>query len=337
MAKAAEYELLSPYHGTLNIGTLIRQIEDLVAAGDPTWLDDPVNFKQLTELYYSDFHDLAAQVWGRMISRPPRLNGSAQYALTREEIAALNQDGRVIINLGEKGMIGPTEENARLLEIRVAQMQAYSSREIDAGELDLIFEHSGISTMQFDGRSYGFHHYRSSADPPITWGSDYDLVAKGEPKPENVAKSEVAMLRYLLGTNAPADDSNLYAHAGAWADIVVRKEIKPGDIPVVIQAVTIEAKYEFNRVRERSVLEVSSSHGMPLVTLDIADLDEKRDGRGTFRRVYQKDVTVKLTAQDPYASLRFKEWREGDASLSTDPQVSVTLSSGRQLEAVYGP
>jgi len=258
------------------------------------------------------------------------------FPLTSDEVRQLNETGWVTINLGRKGLIGSTEENARIIAIGAAQIEARTNGTPPVATLRLVFEHSGLSMFETDGRRYMFNHYRSNADRPITWGSWYDVVAKGAVTQEQYAPSEVALLRYLLGSQAPERDDILYARPGAFADIVIRKEVTPGGADVRIDNVKLAVTYEFYRSRPNQVvLDVSASDGSPKIACDTSDLDNRSDGLGTFRRTYVRGTTVTLTAQESFGTVFFKEWREGERAISQSSRLTVELQSYRNLRAVY--
>jgi hypothetical protein len=341
MVKAYEYELLTRYQGNLHIDRLIDRVAQLLDDGkEQSWIDDPKNFSELSALYQDDLRQVGAQILARKnVMAPKRVTDSLSFPLSADEIQRLNQpNGQITINVAKKGFIGPTEENARLITIGADRIEATASGNPPTANLRLIFQHSGVSTFQSESKTYVFNHYRSIADPPITWGSRYDVVNKGPVEQEQVATSEIALLKYLLGPASPGQSELFYSHPGLAADLTVRKEVIPDGADVRVTAVQIKVKYEFTRSRPTEViLDISSSEGAPRISCDTPDLNKRSDGIGSFRRIYSQGTTLHLTAEPRFGNRVFKEWQEGAKVIGQSPTVSVSLPSYRSVRAVYGP
>lgn len=298
----------------------------------------------MESVYENQINSTTDRVWNQLQTRPRGQYTTVSFYLTKKEIELLNKRNSVTINLGKSGWISPSQENARIEEIRARNISAHTEDGQENASLTLIFEHTGDSLIESNGRWYAFTHHRADRDSPLSWSTDYNVVTKGPAIQEPFTKTETILLRYLLNgnspTGAPTDDQDLYSYPGAWADITIRKEAKPVGVKITIDSVRVTATFQYQRRSNlyRSV-DLDANMGAPLIEVDTADVDGKMDGRGSFRRTYGKGTPIQLTAQDPYGSLHFKSWQQqgGVAPLSSSPRLPITMDDDRQIEAIYGP
>lgn len=88
---------------------------------------------------------------------------------------------------------------------------------------------------------------------------------------------------------------------------------------------------------ETSILTVRADNPED-VEIDVSPADEDGAGAGTtpFSRVYEKDASVTLTAPaNSEEGTVFAGWEEDGSSLSSDPEITITLSDDRTVTAVY--
>lgn len=176
MAKAYEYRMLSPYTGELNLNRLFDKFRNIVEAGSDQNLSS-VDFDALMAIYEEQLSTIVANTFDTLASNPPELSAPVEFNLSQEEIDKLNNGESVTINLVERGLFLASEENIRIVDLNVDELDAH----LEGGDiglfayLNLYMEHSGQSKLSKDGEKYLFNHYNDNTDNPLIWGARYEL------------------------------------------------------------------------------------------------------------------------------------------------------------------
>jgi len=123
MAKAYEYRLLQPYQGVLDLSPMIDQILTLASTTSCTLTSD--QFNSLEALYQNQISELAESIYDHYISNPPPLTTSIDLNLTSDQIKSLNAGQPVTLNLVEMGLFPPNEENIRIDDITLDNVQVH--------------------------------------------------------------------------------------------------------------------------------------------------------------------------------------------------------------------
>src|SRR5262249_17482671 len=263
-----------------------------------------------------------------------------RIALTPEEIARLNSGEALTLNLKNLGVFSPSDENLRVVDIRVVELNAVPSAPVgNFGAVDIYFEHSGESTLTSRGRDFRFVHYNRQTEQRILWGGRYDLLGK---KLDAISPSQAAesLIRALLGRSGINVEANvaLFARPGAWADIRITREVQTGNagVAVPITELAFEVRYDFvRRPREssRRVVEVNTGGEIsPYIQVSLPDLNNRQDGVGDFRRFYPFGAEVVLSAPN-----RVGEWRfAGFTDQGGKPISGVSLLSNDRALVLQG-
>jgi len=84
-------------------------------------------------------------------------------------------------------------------------------------------------------------------------------------------------------------------------------------------------------------LSVSSTNPASGVAIEISPLDLNSNGNGStpFSRLYNNGTVVTLGAPLLVGNNRFTEWRAEGATYSTNPVITISMETNRQLTAVY--
>jgi hypothetical protein len=343
MAKAYEYRLLEPYPGELNLDSMFNKFKKIVEESSNHNLG-PDDFDALKALYEEQLSTVAFDIYNRYQSNPPELSVPIRYNLTQEEIQTLNAREPVTINLVERGLFPLSEENIRILKLKVKTLDVHMEGG-DPGDwayLDIYMDHAGLSKLVRDGEVYQFRHYNPLTENPITWGARYDGIDHTIDSIEPSAASE-SLLRSLIDL----DDEELliYSRPAAWADITLTKNVETQTgIDMVIDSLRLEATYDFMKTQDKVKMQVLVSEDgmMPYFIVDTEDLNGRQDGRGNFFRTYTKNPNAKVTVKAPaaYGMWQFEKWTDRYGNdLGDDPTnrvLELNLGTDQIIRAQMG-
>jgi len=312
MAKGYEYRLLEPYTDELKLDSLFNKFKNIADASSDHNLR-PEDFNALKALYEEQLSTMAENIFDRY-QNPPELTASILFNLSQEGIQKLNAGEPVTINLVESGMFPPSDENFRIVKLKVKTMDVHPERK-DLGwdYMDIHMEHSGLSKLVQDGEVYQFRHYNPFTKNPLTWRSRYDGIDHTIETMEPSAASD-SLLRSLI--SLPDEQLLIYSRPAAWADITLTKDVYTHTgIDVVIDSLLLEVTYDFTPKDSDKIkvqVLVSEDGLMPYFIVDTEDLNGRQDGRGNFHRTYYKNSNEKVTVKAPaaYGLWRFEKWTD---------------------------
>jgi hypothetical protein len=315
MAKAYEYRLLEPYPGELNLDSLFNKFKDIAEAADSDHNLDSGDFNALKALYEYELSTIAEGIYDTYQSNPPELSAPIRFNISQEEIQKLNAGEPVTVNLMEMGMFPLSDENVRIVKLKVKTLDVHPEGG-DLGEwayLDIHIEHSGLSKLVQDGEVYQFRHYNPFTENPITWRARYDGIDHTIDSIEPSAASG-SLLRSLI--SLPEGEILIYSRPAAWADITLTKDVNTQTgIDMVVDSLRLEVTYDFTPKDSGKVklqVLVSEDGMLPYFITDAKDLNSRQDGRGNFHRTYYKNpsdiVTVKAPAS--YGVWQFEKWTD---------------------------
>jgi parallel beta-helix repeat protein len=316
MAKAYEYRLLEPYPGELNLDSLFNKFKDIAEAADSDHNLDSGDFNALKALYEYELSTIVFDIYELYQSNPPELSAPIRFNLSQEEIQKLNAGESVTVNLIERGMFPLSDENVRIVKLKVNAMDAHPEGG-DLGEwahMDIHMEHSGLSKLVRDGEVYQFRHYNPFTENPITWRSRYDGIDHTIDSIEPSA-AIISLLRSLI--TLPDEEILIYSRPAAWADITLTKDVNTQTgIDMVIDSLRLEAIYDFTPTKDSDKVKlqvlVSEDGLLPYFIADTKDLNSRQDGRGNFHRTYYKNPSDKVTVKAPasYGVWQFEKWTD---------------------------
>jgi len=168
MAKGYEYRLLEPYPGELDLGSLFDKFKYIAEAADSDHNLGSNDFNALKALYEFELSTIAEGIYDTYQSNPPELSAPIRFNISQEEIQKLNAGEPVTVNLIERGMFPLSDENVRIVKLKVNAMDAHPEDE-NLGEwayLNIHMEHSGLSKLVRDGEVYQFRHYNPFTENP---------------------------------------------------------------------------------------------------------------------------------------------------------------------------
>ena len=314
MAKAYEYRLLEPYTHELKLGSLFNKFKNIADASSDHNLR-PEDFNALKALYEEQLSTMAEEIYATYLSNRPELSAPIRFRLTQEGIQKLNAGEPVTINLVEMGMFPLSDENVRIVKLKVKTMDVLS----EGGDLggwaymDIHMEHSGLSKLVQDGEVYQFRHYNPFTENHLTWRSRYDGIDQTIERIEPSAASN-SLLRSLISLTD--EQLLIYSRPAAWADITLTKDVNTETgIDMVIDSLRLEVTYDFTPKDSDKIkvqVLVSEDGLMPYFIVDTEDLNGRQDGRGNFHRTYYKNSNEKVTVKAPaaYGLWQFEKWTD---------------------------
>jgi hypothetical protein len=212
--------------------------------------------------------------------------------------------------------------------LQTARMSA--SQHIIFSYFDIIMEYSGLSRIRKDGQTYLFRHYSPNSLYRISWGArnsdGQSFISTFRP-----SAASQSMLKSLI--DITDDEMLIYSRPAAWADIVITKNDNPmNDVAMPLESLAFEITYDFSRKLDLSELYVMVSEpGMePYFMVDTADVNDRQDSRGPFRRIYHYGTTVTVTAPQEHAGWAFTGWTDQrggalPAAFHTESPLSVSV------------
>ncbi|MBN1815719.1 MAG: right-handed parallel beta-helix repeat-containing protein [Sedimentisphaerales bacterium] len=338
MTKAYEYRLLEPYQGApLDLDVFETKFLDIASSTGELSPDD---FTALRLLLTSNaagheglFYNIADEIMDRFMDG--RIDGELStahtFSLTSEEIARLNEQGRITINMFERGIFGQEERDLRIVDLQVHQLIPV---EVQTGcgvnWITVRMEHSGVSRLirsgqsgaQKDGQVYLFHHYQYDSDTvrernKKSWSTKFDFNA--DPlnpaiTPTRPSEASESLLRSILGSQI--DNLMIYARPSAWADITITTEQNTGLCdPIVISGLTLKVSYDYAAANAPTVVianRLEPENILPYFVVDTEDINGRQDGIGAFSRVYERSLfgsrKVTIIAPALVGGWRFDKW-----------------------------
>ena len=342
MAKAYEYRLLEPYSSNLNLSSLFDQIVTMVDSQNKEAILTGDDFDNLKVPYEEAIASVASDIFFAYDKGRPEHGISVEPSLSQDELRQLNSGLPVIINVMDRGMFSPGEEDVRITNLKVKGMKLNaedlaSVSSDNFGHLTVYAEHSGISKLRKDGKVFLFRH--STQNPSISGGRMQ--LKSGSLGSIGPSEASLSLLASLL----PSKDIMPFSRPSAWADIILTKEvITESGADVAIDSLTLEVQYDYTDAPDNlSELRVLASDGLrPRFSLDTSDLNKRQDGTGTpvLYRMYPQEVDpITLTAPEEYGCWRFDKWidRSGKdwGTDAANPAVELSMAQHQEIWAKY--
>ena len=343
MAKAFEYRMLTPYDGEFTLNALFQKCRNLLEA-DPerTHKLGKDDLDALKNIYIEELRRITAMIFTELNQHAPERSLEKAFGLTAKELETLNQSEQVIINPAARGLASLQEENLRIYGWKTDAVKTHfvGQDEGQTANLELHYEHSGVSLIRSRGEHFRFRHYRTSGANPIRWSTNYDAIY-GKMTQSQVSAAQDSLLRHLLDLDGQRRaDLVLYSRPALDADIVVSKEetIEKEGVHLVLDNLRVNVVYDFSDApTDTSQLSVRVENGLkPIIFLDPRDNNGRRDGRGDFDRTYTTREPVTLTAETNVGAWVFARWKDKDGTtLSTQPRYAFDLNKSQRVVAVY--
>ncbi len=351
MRKAYEYRFLEPLPSDieLNLNTLLDEMVALATTTQEAQLT-PEQFSAFKSIYEDQLAAVTDRIVNDYLFNAPSRETGVRFSLTDEELARLNNNETIAINLTNRGIFFPDEEDIRLVEISVANITTEFAGPVPTSSalLDIDFEHSGVSIVEIDGDPVKFRHFTDRTENPLIWSARYDAL-DDLLEQQTVSEADESLLISLIspdGAPPPSETILLFSRPGANADILISKSpgLTDNGTDIKLTSLRVEVDFDFrtrSSVLKRLTVAPSDPEIKPYISVDTADINSRLDGRGQFRRTYNQGQTVLLTAEPQYGRWVFEKWTDAFGNdldpPATDPTLEVLIDTDRGVRAVYQP
>lgn len=341
MARAYEYRMLKPYDGELDLTKIFDKFAELADAGNTSELT-PEQFDSLQAVYEDQISSVVFSILDEYNSNRPSLSAPVRLTLSQQLLDQLNAGETGVINLHDEQLFLPDQENLRIVDLQVIDLEVeYVGNQDDIFYSDIIFQHSGVSSLQKEGEAYLFRHYNDETRSKIEWSTRFDPFDSSL-DPVRPSAAEQSLLKSLLstGSSSPStEDLLLYSRPAAKADLLLTKQTNGRfGADVRITRMRIELIYDFSRKNEqiKSLSIVGDPDGaQPLVKVSKTDLNQRQNGEGSFDRSYDIGSTVVLEAPEKIGQYVFDSWQGSGITDPNSPTTSVIMNSNTQVRPIY--
>jgi len=264
-------------------------------------------------------------------------------SLTPDQLARLNRDGRVVINLFDLNPLTLTRENIRIADLKTKRMsvQPVGGSFGQRAMVGVNFEHSGVSHLTAAGQQYLFRHYTARTVNPIVWHSIFNALDSAPPTNSELSPEQQSLLRVLLaGENDLPEKLLFFSEPALNADVVITRELSTDNgVDLAITDLQIEVRLHFDNTSssQRRKLEVVVADNLtPTITVDPPDLNGRRDGQGSFTRFFSQGRTVTLQAPATFGEFQFEGWVINDIPATTASTFATfTLNSDVRAKPLF--
>jgi hypothetical protein len=337
LAKSFQYRRLQSFNGNLQLTRLLTRFQQLVEANTSHLLTED-EFENLKGIFVNELRELVAQSLDNV--NAPARSFPKTYRLNADQRRLLNEQGRLVLNLKDLGLINSGDENVRIADLRTRTLAAHPTGPV--GSLALLrvnYEHRGESRLTSGGRTFLFRHYQTEAVNPIVWNAIFDANT-GQTVNSSPTAAQQSLISVLL-QQQPVPFTNLvyYSQPAAHAEILLTKDVSADNgTDFVIDDLLFEIQYDFSptsgNLRELNVRVTEDLQ--PVITVSQADINTRQDGMGDFNRVFPSFTLVTLQAPFSYGQYVFDRWLVNNQPQTTQvPAVAVFLSGNTQVEARY--
>ena len=305
-------------------------------------------FQTLMSVYQEPIKTMADSIITQYNSSGPQLTSNYIVPLSNEQIAELNEKNSLTINLMNMGFWDFSQQGLRILNFGAYEIDLDGDEDkIEANALtlssdpaiiNLMYLHSGFSTLQSNGMLFGFCPKKD--DSVMRWGTVYNINKPVSQRITPIVPSPSAqsMLSVLIDPSMKNPDILTQYLPSAWADITITKKVLPEGAVVNLKKLNLSFDFDFFPVSDNEVTLFLKNDGnvSPEVSIDKQDLNERKDGRGSFVRLFGRGSTVTLTAPETIGVFRFSKWiNQKGVVVSTSNSVQINLDSTTILETNY--
>jgi hypothetical protein len=337
LAKSFQYRQLRPFTGTLQLTRLLTRFQQLVEANAPHLLTQQ-EFENLKGIFVDQLREIVAQSLDNV--NAPSRSFPKSYRLSTNQLQQLNQEGRLVLNFKELGLINAGDENVRLADLRTRTLRVHPVGPIGSLALARVnFEHRGLSRLTSGGRTFLFRHYQTEAVNPIVWNAVFD--ANTGQTVNSVLSTAAQSLISVLLAQQPVPVTNLvyFSQPAADAEILLTKDVSTDNgTDFVIDDLLFEIQYDFTQTSGnlRELVVRVTDDLTPVIVVSQQDINSRQDGQGDFSRVFPPSTLVTLEAPPTYGRFVFDRWfLNSQPQTAQDSDIAVFLSGNTQVEARY--
>ncbi len=340
MAQAYQFRLLKPYTQRLDISNIFDQMLLLLEAGNGEDLS-AAEYESLEGIFSASIQEIVSSI----IEEYPftRKQARISFRLSEERLQQLNQNGLVVINPFEEGLIFDGYESVRIIDIGInrAQYEASATAEYAQSKIEVI--HQGISKFVTDGTPLVFYNISVDNPNPHRWVIDIDGVGQYV-NSESPSGLDQSLLKTMLALGGHDTDLLFFSAPSVNGNLEIRKrDISSDNSALELKELVFDLTYDYDIATNKYArINVQSNVGMPPVYLSKEDKNQRKNGYAGFERFFHQSATdsVTLTALNEYGLYKFSHWSDLAGRALTGVQidgtsVKVPLGENQQLKVNY--
>ncbi len=344
LAKSYEYRVLKPYPIDYRLTDVVKKLIAMADAAErgPSISESEVG--ELRDIYEGQLRKVFEVGLEQLRKRAPDLSVSYPFSLSQEELRTLNTDredrcGEVDIDLLSKVLPPAEQENRRIVDVKVESFEAKVEADgvVDSANVSLEIDHEDISIIRSGADLFFFNHESDGGYALFTWEANCDAISK-QVISASTSDAWLSFTKALLGSDFNDKELLTFVRPAADGHLRIRRHDTTPDASVKFSKLILSVKVDFTRSRAgRALLNVRAQGAYPYIICSTEDLGHRKDGIGSFTRIYSAGDRVQLTAPTRSGNSRFVEWRDGAGHAVANPTLSLTLGTSQTARAVYRP
>jgi len=363
LVKSYEYLMLEPYgQADYQLNAVVNAFQNLESNVNPDGTLSPADYQQLATVYNTVLVTIADQILTKYESQPIQQTTKFVVPLTADQLAALNANNQVTMNLMAMNEWNYDWEGVRITKVATNYIElSDGSSASDSGtnemtgqdrasainQVELTFMLSGTSPLRYQGNVYAFNPDTSSGN--MNWGTTFNVQSSGAQRlvPVTPDPATESMMEQLLKSISGVDPAPLTDYQpSASADITVSMNVLPSGTSATITSLKLEFDFTFMQApANQAVLSIQTISDItpsvslaPLILLNQSDLSGNASGQGSFFRIFAQYQAVQVTAPETFGDYVFSQWQYPNGKVaSTSRSINCMLSDNLLLQCVYAP
>lgn len=327
LSKAYEYRFLKSYPLDYDLTQTMEAVDNLVKQSPSSVLTES-QFVLLKNVYLSSLREAVAKGFDDMQRLSPDRELIVPVSLKPEQIVELNKNSTCNVDLSTEIAAALGEENRRIADVTFKRITIKSNPSKDA-TVRLVAKRTGESVIISNQKVYRFDHATNNNIIPFTWGAIYN-IDNNEINNETKSNEWLSLLASLLGV----EEVKLYPYSEPSLEGNIKIE-KIGSAE--IRDLTLEIKTHFQRNNpEYAMLGVASKNNhFATVSITPSDLNQRSDGAGSIKRIYDINEVVSLKAPTRLYNLKFKSWFDDQGNSYSTEQIDIKMNRNKNLFVLY--
>jgi hypothetical protein len=358
LALAYQYRFLEPYPHPLDLKYMKKRIDTIVGTSLGGLPANPDDYPDLSFIFEDELREITSNLVDEYNTGLTNEQTDEQitYPLSANELAELNENGILILNLWEDGTIPLKYAASRISDARL-ELEDFDIRvenQLSSGNLKVQLDHSGNSTLinDEDGGHYGFSQYKDEAAiyyednllSPISWSWGYSFYDQDLVEKERSEASQSLMRKFLGETLS--DSILVFTRPAVWGDM--KLTIEPQFIgheytEFTIEALKLKFSVDYSGLPNKRNIVVNVNHKLkPLIQCSRPDLLDRSHGFSPFTRTFEEENKMAtFTAPLEYGVYEFDYWLKSVKGVNAshekvyDQAVDVNVKDHVFLTAFY--
>lgn len=363
LVKSYEYLMLEPYgQADYQLNAVVKAFQNLESNSNPDGTLSPADYEQLATVYNTVLVTIADQILTKYESQPIQQTTKFVVPLTADQLAALNANNQVTMNLMAMNEWNYDWEGVRITKVATNYIElsdgssagdngtneaTEQDRASQINQVELTFMLGGTSPLRYLGNVYAFNPDTSSGN--MNWGTTFNVQSSGSQRlvPVTPDPATESMMEQLLKSISGVDPAPLTDYQpSASADITVSMNVLPSGTSATITNLKLEFDFTFMQApANQTVLSIQTISDTtpavsltPLILLNQSDLSGNASGLGSFFRIFAQYQAVQATAPETFGDYVFSRWQyPNGGAASTSRSIECVLNDNLLLQCVYAP